>query len=93
MIRHIVIWSMRPKERDELASLLEQLRAMASEIAEIRALSAGVLLNESANDAVLSIDVDDERSLESYVQHPVHKSVGARLVELAEKVEVVDFIL
>jgi hypothetical protein len=40
---------------------------------------------------VLSIDVDDEASLERYVRHPVHEAVAARLIPLAAKVDVADF--
>jgi hypothetical protein len=42
---------------------------------------------------VLSIDVDDEASLERYVRHPVHEAVAARLVALAAKLDVADFRL
>jgi hypothetical protein len=93
MIRHIVLWSMRDETRDELDSLLDQLREMSVRIDEVRALSTDLLLNDSAYDAVLSIDLDDEAALERYVQHPAHQAAGARLVELSATAEVADFQL
>jgi|GEM_PF-5745523 len=93
MIRHAVIWSMAPDRAAELEPLLEELRALPEAIGEIRALSAGPLLNESSYDAALCVDVDDEAALERYRSHPAHEPSLSRLREVATEIVVGDYRL
>lgn len=91
MIRHAVIWSMAPDRGDQLEPLLDELRALPERIEEIRALSAGPLLNESPFDAALCVDVDDEAAMERYRSHPAHQPSLARLREVAAEIVVGDY--
>lgn len=91
MIRHAVIWSMAPDGGEELDPLLDELRALPGMIDEIRALTAGPLLNESPYDAALCVDVDDEAALERYRSHPAHQPSLARLREVAAEIVVADY--
>ncbi len=91
MIRHAVIWSMAPDKGEELEPLLEELRALPGAIEEIRAFSAGALLNESPYDAALCVDVDDEDALERYRSHPAHQPSLSRLREVAAEIVVGDY--
>jgi hypothetical protein len=84
---------MRPEAEGELDSLLAELRAMLAQIEEIRALSAGPLLNESSLDAALCVDLEDAEALERYRVHPVHQPVAGRLREVAAEVVVADYEL
>lgn len=91
MVRHVVVWSMQEGEEDELDGLLEALRALPAEIAEIKALSAGRLLNESELDAVLCVDVEDREALGRYREHPAHRPVVADLRAVAAALIVADY--
>lgn len=91
MIRHAVIWSMAPDRAADLEPLLEELRALPAAIEEIRGLSAGPLLNESAYDAALCVDVEDEAALERYRSHPAHAPSLARLRAVAAQIVVADY--
>lgn len=91
MIRHAVIWSMAPDRAADLEPLLDELRALPDAIEEIRALTAGPLLNESPHDAALCVDVDDEAALERYRSHPAHAPSLAHLREVAAEIVVADY--
>lgn len=93
MIRHMVVWSMQADAEHELDELLTALRALPEKIDEIRALSAGPLLNESPFDAALCVDVDDAEALERYRSHPAHQPSLKHLRELAAEIVVGDYVL
>ena len=93
MIRHIVVWSMRPEAARELGSLLAELRQLPDLIDEIEALSAGPLLNESPFDASLCVDLNDGEALARYRSHPAHQPSAQRLRELAAEIVVADYEL
>jgi len=93
MIRHVVVWSMKPDAEGELDALLGELRALPAEIAEIRGLSAGPLLNESPFAAALCVDVDDAAALERYRTHPAHQPSLRHLRAVADEIVVADYEL
>lgn len=93
MVRHVVVWSMKPEAAAELDSLLADLRELPDRIEEIRALSAGPLLNDSPFDAALCVDVDDREALERYRSHPAHQPSLQRLRQLAGEILAADYEL
>ena len=93
MIRHVVLWSMKPDSRAELEPLVAELRALPEEIEEIRALSVGQLLNESPFDAALCVDVDDAEALERYRSHPAHQPSLEHLRAAAAEILAADYEL
>jgi hypothetical protein len=93
MLRHVVIWSVSESHRDELDRILQELRELPERIEEIEGLSAGALLNESALDAALCVDLADADALERYRSHPAHQPVLARLRDAASQLIVADYEL
>jgi len=93
MVRHVVVWTMKDDTEGELDGLLEALQALPGEIAEIKALSAGRLLNSSEYDAALCVDVEDSEALERYRAHPAHQPVVTRLRAVATALVVADYEL
>jgi hypothetical protein len=91
MLRHVVVWSMKEGREGELDRLLDALRALPTEVEEIKALSAGRLLNSSELDAVLCVDVEDPDALERYRAHPAHQPVVADMRAAAEALVVADY--
>jgi hypothetical protein len=91
MLRHVVIWAMAEGHEDELDEVLRELRDLPGQIGEIEALSTGPLLNESAMDAVLCVDLADAGALERYRAHPAHQPVLNRLREVASELVAADY--
>ncbi|HEY4427970.1 MAG TPA: Dabb family protein [Solirubrobacteraceae bacterium] len=93
MVRHLVAWSMSPGHEDELDQILDELRGLPGDIAEIRELSCGRLLNEADLDAALCVDVDDRDALARYRAHPAHQPVLERMRRTTSSIVVADYEL
>jgi hypothetical protein len=91
MLRHVVIWSMSEGHEGELDDVLRELQALPAKVEEIEGLSAGRLLNESALEGVLCVDVADAEALERYRSHPAHQPVLERLRTTAAELVVADY--
>jgi hypothetical protein len=75
----------------ELDDVLRELRELPGQIEEIEDLSAGRLLNESAMEAVLCVDLADADALRRYRSHPAHQPVLTRLRETAADLLAADY--
>jgi hypothetical protein len=91
MLRHVVIWSMAEGHEGELDDVLRELRELPGQIEEIEALSAGPLVNESALEGALCVDVADADALERYRSHPAHQPVLTRLRATASELIAADY--
>jgi len=70
MLRHVVVWTMAPGKADALDRLLAGMQRLPDEIDAIEALSCGPLLNESAYDGVLCVDLANEERSRVTGQNP-----------------------
>jgi Stress responsive A/B Barrel Domain len=92
MLRHVVVWAMGPGKEDALDGLLAAMQRLPDEIDTIEALSCGRLVNESPYDAVLCVDLGDERALATYRSHPAHQPVLDKLRKGAATVVAADYL-
>lgn len=84
MVRHIVAWKLADSEnKAETAKLIkEKLEALKGKIDAIADIEVGINFNEteSASDIVLVSTFKSTEDLNTYINHPEHKSVGANYV-------------
>ena len=90
MIRHIVVFSVAADHRDQLAGVVDELRALPGQIDAIEALSVGPPLNDTPYDCALTVDVADEAALAAYRCHPAHQPVLDRLGRVVAEMVVAD---
>jgi hypothetical protein len=93
LIRHVVVFTVAEAHRHELDALIEELRALPGEIAEIEALACGRSLGATGFDAALTVDVADEAALAAYREHPAHQPSLQRLRAVASQIVVADIDL
>lgn len=100
MIKHIVMWKLkdfaeglnRYENARHIKKMLEELK---SKIPEIRYIEVGVNINDSdtAYDAVLYSEFDDEHALETYQKHPEHVKISSYVRKVREDRVVVDYVV
>lgn len=93
MIRHLVLFTLRADMHNELDNLLHDLRSLPDAIPSIRSLSCGPNLAPTPFTAALTVDVDDEKALEAYRDHPAHEPVLSRLRSAADQIQVADIVI
>lgn len=103
MLRHIVLFKLKPEvttaERDALFDQVQKL----SEIAAVRSLAIGGLLSpsdpaykdhmSSEFDHALLIEFDDEAGLYAYQKEPDHVTVGQEIRKHVSAIKVMDFVV
>lgn len=92
MLRHVVVWSVEAGRESEVDELLEDLRAMTSQIDEIEALSCGRLVNDSPYQGALTVDMADEEALDRYRKHPAHVTAAQKLRAQAKDLVIADYL-
>ncbi len=96
MLRHIVLFKFKPEaSREELAQLVQRLRALPPLIPEIRAFEVGedtFHWPRSFDLAVVSL-FDDVEAFKRYQDHPEHVPVAQGLRANAAQVVSVDYDL
>ena len=93
MIKHIVMWRMKPESPNAATELKAMLEALPPLIPEIRELEVGLNAKASdfAADVVLYSAFDSWDSLGTYAVHPDHVKVGAFLKDVVAERRVVDY--
>ena len=94
MIAHVVLLEPRPETSDEeLAAVLERVRALREVIPSIVAIAAGRNLSASHGGFTYGVLMHfvDEAHLEAHHPHPAHVAVVEDLERLCE--QIVDFDL
>ena len=85
MIVHLVLFSPRPDLAEtEQADVRDTLQRALTEIPSIRSYKVGRLV---------TIEVDDERSLSDYLSHPAHQKLGQLFYETSAHALASDFHL
>ncbi len=93
MIRHIVLWRLKPEGRARFDDVRAALEAQVGRIPGL--LRAEVGLNfatgRRAADFALSCDFESRAALEAYHRHPVHHETRAVVDPLVEEHWIVDY--
>ena len=95
MIRHIVMWKLRPGTEAEARNFMEKLSALYGVIPQIRAQQTGVDCSASGKNysAVLVSDFDSLEDLNTYKNDPRHLAVAALCKAIREDRVAVDYEL
>ena len=100
MIRHIVMWRMKPggdgSSKEERAQEMKtRLEALPPQIPVVRRLEVGVNISpsERASDVVLSVEFDSLEELAAYSAHPAHQEVVTFIRGIAGETRVVDYLV
>jgi quinol monooxygenase YgiN len=95
MIKHIVVWRLRPEpsvraNAERAKALLEGLAGRIPGLLKIEA-GINVLVDANASDLVLYSEFTDGAALQRYQSHPLHEAVKPAIRELTLERRVVDY--
>lgn len=95
MIKHVVIWSLRPEVDREAAlgritSLLEGLAGVVESIRSIAAVRNVAYAGQNGDIAVVA-EFDDVAGLDAYQVHPRHQEVAAEIRTLVASRAAIDW--
>ena len=100
MLRHIVMWKLKAEaegrgKEANAQRMKEALEALPSKIPEILRLEVGLDIKgkDGSYDIVLIVDLEDERALATYQEHPDHVKVAQMISGLRESRAVVDYLV
>lgn len=93
MIRHIVLFTLKPEAAGELPALLAALQELPATVSQVLDLACGENLAASPYTAALTVDVAGERALEEYRAHPEHQPVLEWLRAVADRIDVADIVV
>lgn len=99
MIKHIIVWRLKPhahgNDAKQNARLIkEKLEALRGRIPGLLALEVGVDISRGpeSGDLVLYSEFEDEKALEVYRVHPEHKAVFPFIAEARSDRVIVDYV-
>ena len=83
MIRHIVLFSIKPEYKKDIPQLVEGFYQMAGKIDGLVDLEAGAdfLHSDRSYDIALVATFRDRAAFDAYQDHPVHQPVKRRMHE------------
>ena len=95
MIRHIVLWRLKPGGRDRFDSLRDALEAQRGKISGLLRVEVGRCLagGRRAVDFALTCDFESRAALESYHRHPAHHATRAIVDPWIEEHWIADYEL
>jgi hypothetical protein len=91
----VVFFKFKPEvDKQARAEFAASLRQLQQDIDVVRALEVGQNFTESARamDLILIVDVDNQRDLATYDQHPLHQPVKQMAAQLCSESRVVDYV-
>ncbi len=99
MLRHLVLWKLKPEADGHTAAengliLKHRLLALHQAIPEIKAMKVALNMPRSAYanyDAVLDLFFDDYQALERYQTHPKHAELARWIATIREERASVDY--
>jgi Stress responsive A/B Barrel Domain len=93
MITHIVLFKLKDRSPESIATTVQVLRDMEGKIDELRHLEVGtdVLHSERSYDIGLVTKFDSLEALQAYNVHPVHKKVIEHMTSVREASVSVDY--
>ena len=95
MVRHIVLFKIKPEFKAEIPQLVQALYGMLGRVEGLTALESGAdfLGSERSYDLALVATFVDREALEAYQTHPAHLPVKKRMHEVREASVACDFEL
>lgn len=93
MIRHIVLFKIKPEYKPEIPSIVEGFYSMVGKVDGLVSLEAGAdFLGSARNYDVALITVfRDRASFDAYQNHPAHVPVKKRMHEVREESVACDY--
>ena len=94
MIRHIVLWKLKPEGREANARhMKELLESLRGRVPGMRSIDVGLnaLPGAEAADVVLVSEHDDWAALEAYQAHPEHAAMKPFIGSVRDERRVVDY--
>ena len=93
MIRHIVLWRLKPEGRARFAEIVAALEAQRGGVPGLLRVEVGKNVKEGrrAVDFALVCDFADRAALEAYHKHPAHHATRAIVDPLVEEHWIVDY--
>lgn len=93
MIRHIVLWRLKPEGRRRFAEIGAALEAQVGRIPGLLRVEVGsnFATGRRAVDFALSCDFESRAALEAYHRHPAHHETRAVVDPLIEEHWIVDY--
>ena len=93
MVKHIVMFKLKNKTRENLDTLITALKGMEGQIDTLRSIEVGEDFkgSERSYDVVLTTLFDNREGLKTYAEHPVHQPVIQTARGLCLPTVVVDY--
>ena len=95
MIRHIVLFKIKPEFKEEIPQQVKNFYGMKGKVEGLLDLEAGadVLGSERSYDLALICTFADRAAFDAYQTHPAHLPVKKRMHEVREGSVACDFIV
>ena len=95
MIRHIVMFKIKPEYKEESPQLVKNFYTMKGKVEGLIDLEAGadILGSERSYDLALICTFEDRAAFDAYQTHPAHMPVKKRMHEVREGSVACDFLV
>ena len=95
MIRHIVLFRIKPEFKSEIPQLVKNFYTMKGKVEGLLDLEAGadILGSERSYDLALICTFADRAAFDAYQTHPAHMPVKKRMHEVREGSVACDFVI
>lgn len=95
MIRHIVLFKIKPEYKKEIPELANNFYSMKGKVEGLIDLEAGVdiLGSERSYDLALICTFADRAAFDAYQTHPAHMPIKRRMHEVREGSVACDFVI
>ena len=93
MIRHIVLFKIKPEYKDQIPELVRNFYTMKGRVEGLLDLEAGadILGSERSYDIALICTFTDRAAFDAYQTHPLHMPIRKRMHEVRESSVACDF--
>ena len=93
MIRHIVLFRIKPEFKAEIPALVQNFYTMKGRVEGLVDLEAGsdILGSERSYDIALVCTFTDRAAFDAYQTHPLHQPIRTRMHEVRESSVACDF--
>ena len=95
MVKHIVLWTLKPEEKKNgdaiLADLQKRFKALLGVVDGLTAIEVGKNYNGGKFDLVLSCEFTTKEAQDSYQNHPAHVAIKNDIHNVVCERECVDY--
>ena len=95
MLRHVVLFKVKPEHQASIPKLIHELKALKGKIDGLLEMEAGadIVNSRRSYDFALIATFPDRAALDHYQDHPLHVAVAQQITEVRESVIACDFLL